>query len=82
LDDVETTTLKAEFLAEIEKSPLLKKVLESKGLDSSHIQAQRINFIAHRYLEKTASEFDEFLKFEGYDTEGGKIRVAIQNVQK
>lgn len=30
LDDAETATLKAEFLAEIDKSPLLKKVLESK----------------------------------------------------
>jgi len=30
LDDTETATLKAEFLIEIDKSPLLKKVLESK----------------------------------------------------
>lgn len=73
LDDAETATLKAEFLAEIDKSPLLKKVLESKWLDSSHIQVQWINFIAHRYLEKMACDFEEFLKFEGYDTEGGKI---------
>jgi len=34
---------------------------------------QWINFIAHRYLEKTAYDFEEFLKIEGYDTEGGKI---------
>lgn len=73
LDDAETATLKSEFLLEIDKSPLLKKVLESKWLDSSHIQVQRINFIAHRYLEKMAYDFEEFLKFEGYDTEGGKI---------
>jgi hypothetical protein len=73
LDDTETATLKSEFLLEIDKSPLLKKVLESKWLDSSHIQVQRINFIAHRYLEKMACDFDEFLKIEGYDTEGGKI---------
>lgn len=73
LDDAETATLKAEFLVEIEKSPLLKKILEAKGLDSNPIQAQRINFTAQRYLEKTAYEFNEFLKIEGYDTEGGKI---------
>lgn len=73
LDDAETATLKSGFLLEIDKSPLLKKVLESKWLDSSHIQVQWINFIAHRYLEKTACDFEEFLKFEGYDTEGGKI---------
>ncbi len=30
LDDAETATLKSEFLVEIDKSPLLKKVLESK----------------------------------------------------
>ncbi|MDX2133590.1 MAG: hypothetical protein SFV52_02325 [Saprospiraceae bacterium] len=30
LDDAETATLKSEFLLEIDKSPLLKKVLESK----------------------------------------------------
>lgn len=30
LDDDETATLKSEFLLEIDKSPLLKKVLESK----------------------------------------------------
>jgi hypothetical protein len=30
LDDTETATLKSEFLLEIDKSPLLKKVLESK----------------------------------------------------
>jgi uncharacterized ferritin-like protein (DUF455 family) len=73
LDDTETATLKAEFLAEIEKSPLLKKILEAKGLDSNPIQAQRINFTAQRYLEKMAYDFNEFLKIEGYDTEGGKI---------
>ena len=73
LDDQETATLKAEFLAEIEKSPLHKRVLESKWLDSNLIQIQWINFLAHRYLEKTAYEFDEFLKIAGYDTEGGKI---------
>ena len=65
--------MKSEFLVEIEKSPLLKKVLESKGLDSNPIQAQRINFTAHRYLEKVAYDFDEFLKIEGYDTESGKV---------
>lgn len=73
LDDDETATLKSEFLLEIDKSPLLKKVLESKWLDSSHIQVQWINFIAHRYLEKTAYDFEDFLEIEGYDTEGRKI---------
>lgn len=73
LDDADTANLKAEFLLEIDKSPLLKKVMESKWLDSNHIQIHWINFIARRYLEKTAYDFDEFLKFEGYDTEGRKI---------
>ncbi len=73
LSNTETTSLKAEFLEDIEKNPLLKKVLEAKGLDSKPIQAHWINFIAQRYLEKTASDFTEFLKIEGYDTKGGEI---------
>lgn len=67
----ELSSSKATFLEEINTNPLFKKILESKGLDSAPIQAQRINFIAKKHLPKTASEFDEFLKVAKYDTKMG-----------
>ena len=73
LDGEVLNALKEEFLTTVQTNPLFKKMLETKGFDSSIIQLQRRNFLAERHLAKTAYDFEEFLNSEGYDTTDGKI---------
>lgn len=73
LEKEQIESLKTEFYTKVDTSPLFKKMLETKGFESATIQIQRKNFVAERYLPKSAHDFEEYLKNEGYDTKDGKF---------